>query len=1193
MKKTELKSFDIASFDIELEYNSKIAPINSKISKLNKNHETKSLKAHKDFLLKEKQSKEKLALLTDKSVLKDQRIEKAVENKLVKLRSKDTRFKKDFEEYKVVHSSEFKIKLEEIQIVINELETSQGEDIADIKEKYDKNVTSYVEKLDTYNNNYNNNKNLHKKQIIEYDELLASKLEEISEIKKTLDNNIQNGLDIYIERKTKENDNTNQSLLDVERDLNNQTTHIRMESNVKVKDIKLFVDELRDEYENSSKDFTNEIEEQISVLESEFAIRELLIQKDLEINLDKLNEELNEDEEHQTKKIKRSIKMKLELFNLRASTTIGYEERILNENILILKKEIEFAKETLLYELNNLMKLEVFLLSDQNELKDIGDYFKSINMTLKSELNNFELSNNDYLIKHEKLKTEFVKRYTSLFDDFKNKLLSSNKSSIEQLTGINQEIDEINKYLDTADPLTEIKVNRLRETIESNEVKERYNIRFAKQQHEIKIHDNELENLIEIEKCNVKDKISENNKEITNIKNKETYDKALGKAKLKNEKASEVFKLRLNSTRLEGNLLDGKYEKELEIFNFEKQISEIEVQKNNVLITKEIEMEIKNINLEANYKVEVINKRLEEDLLKHEEEVNKNKYEQDRFSSALDLEISKENLKAENDRNLIHTKTDEKISLINEALDREIRDPSINMAKSQVVIDERLNKFIISNVIYEDFIEESTNLLIDENLEIKQIKQIASNSENLIDKSTKYIQRTYETLNEALNFMSELELRTIKQKISTTRESGTIKKLNKLLQKTNVEIEKRKTAVKNARLDHETVIKNQINFDLSKFAKSKTEDIETLKESVRTIYTSSYTALKNLQDLVLIQVNELYAPITNNDRELIENAEENSRKAIALVEQDRIDKINPINEALEIVIIEIENQRKLKLDELGVLISELKNIINSLKNKALNEVKNIKDDFNEIVTVKTDHLVMIDETEASEITKHIEAIDERKNDLNKLYEESTTKLEEKNSEARKIFDYEERIYNIAIETAKSRYNDALNKTENGHQINIKQNNKEVDNIGKAAENFLKLVNKDLLEQTAIFEKNIFTTRPRLEESIGDAQKAIDKECKIKEKRLVQLQETHQKIALSLENSLYTFFQEGYEKLLQNLSFYLDKYKVIADDYNSSITNSNNVISENNIVFANALFEQGKKKHEIIVNKLNEINTIKE
>ena len=58
-------------------------------------------------------------------------------------------------------------------------------------------------------------------------------------------------------------------------------------------------------------------------------------------------------------------------------------------------------------------------------------------------------------------------------------------------------------------------------------------------------------------------------------------------------------------------------------------------------------MEIKNINLEANYRIEVINKRLEEDLLKLEEDISKYAYEKDSFGVVLDLELTKETSTAE------------------------------------------------------------------------------------------------------------------------------------------------------------------------------------------------------------------------------------------------------------------------------------------------------------------------------------------------------------------------------------------------------------------------------------------------------------------------------------------------------------------------------------------------------------------
>ena len=60
MNKVDLKAFDIETYDIEIEFSKKIAPIHKKIEKIEKNHEMKSLKVHKDFLSKEKKSQEKM-----------------------------------------------------------------------------------------------------------------------------------------------------------------------------------------------------------------------------------------------------------------------------------------------------------------------------------------------------------------------------------------------------------------------------------------------------------------------------------------------------------------------------------------------------------------------------------------------------------------------------------------------------------------------------------------------------------------------------------------------------------------------------------------------------------------------------------------------------------------------------------------------------------------------------------------------------------------------------------------------------------------------------------------------------------------------------------------------------------------------------------------------------------------------------
>ncbi len=1189
MKKKDLKSFDIASYDIEIEYNSKIAPIKKKILKSNKNHEKKSLKSHKDFLTKEKQSKEKLKVLSEKAILKGQRIEKAVENKLIKLRARDQRINKEFSLFKTLEKERNAIKIGEIDQVIKDLNTFEKEDIGTIQKKYQENVESYVEKLDTYNNNFENNRKIHIEQIEEYSQLLNNKLNEIDNLKKLLDTNISEALEAYIISKNTENEEIDASFTETEKSLNSETQKVKKLSNIKVKSIKTEIEEAQKQYSNRFNEYISHIELSIENLKQKFEDRKDIIDKDLQINLEKLNISKEEPEETLSKKGKKTIRMKIDLFNLRASTTKEYEERILNEKILLLEQEIELIRTTSNNEITNLEKLEVFLLCDQIEIKDTGDYFKNLNASIKKELNSFELSNNDYLVKHEKLKTEFIRKYTDLFDNFKRSLLSLNNSSIDQLTVINQELDEINKYLDTSEPLKEIEVNKLRENIEVTEIKERYNIKYAKQEYETKLLNNESMNIILIEEMNVKNLISENNKDITDVKNKEILDKATEKAKLKHNKASEIYKLRLNNTKLERNILKSNYETELEVYDYEKEITRLEVQKNNILISKEISNGIANIKTEANYKIEVIDKHLEEELLKHNEQVSRLTYEQDAYSSNLDLAISKEKLAIDKQKNNIIDKFQIKYARIDEALDREIKEPTLNMSKSESVINDRFKKLDVTNDIFADFIKNSTEELFDENLTINQIKELAANNLLIYEKSSKYISKTYESLIEAISFMNELKKRSILNKISSSTDQGFIKKQKKQLVKKENENKKQFASIESSKKEKDVSIKNKIKTDLIKFSKQKTDNIGSLREMVINIYESCFLSLKDLQQSILNEIKVLYSPLTKMDKELILNAELNSQKAKKLIEKEKNERLKPLEDKVISFIEKMESDRLTNFEKLEIQVQEFKSNIQIIKQNALNQINEINVDKDKLIDSKTEQLRIIEESEETEIVKQIEIFDNRKSELEKLYNETLIKLHEKDDEAKKIYEYEQRIYNIALETVTSRYNDANVKTENANFLSINANNQQVEKVNKDSEKYLRVLNQELLDLTKKFEKNIFTTRPRLEESIGDAQKAIEIEITAKEERLENLMDTHSRVTQSLENTLFTSFQDGYEKLILNLNYYLEKYKVIGDDYKASIDSSNVVISENNIIFTNALFELSNKKHNDIEQKLLEIN----
>ena len=69
------------------------------------------------------------------------------------------------------------------------------------------------------------------------------------------------------------------------------------------------------------------------------------------------------------------------------------------------------------------------------------------------------------------------------------------------------------------------------------------------------------------------------------------------------------------------------------------------------------------------------------------------------------------------------------------------------------------------------------------------------------------------------------------------------------------------------------------------------------------------------------------------------------------------------------------------------------------------------------ITIKKEQLTVIETSEEAEIVKQIELLDKRKTVLEEDYNKTLLKLKEKDDEAKKIYEYENRIYTIALETA--------------------------------------------------------------------------------------------------------------------------------------------------------------------------------
>ena len=1188
MSKTSLKNFDIASFDLEIEFNKKIAPITKKIDTLMRNHEKKSLANHKDFLSKEKKSKKKLEELDEIAILRDQRITKATENKLKKHHTVDAKLKKDLEDFSQSQFEANKILLDEIEEIVEELKKSEAADLEVVEKKYTESVQAYNEKLTTYNVNFEENVIKHQEQLANYQRLVDSILAEITDIKENGLAKFNSQYDLIIAQKEEKKSSINSKQDELEKELNKFTTDIRKESNLKVKNIKDTIEQMQHQVNEKYENYIKELKEHIGILHTDFSERKALIEADLMLNTEKLQQELASIEDP-NKKFVKTIELKKSLFKTRATTTISYEERIYLEQVKLLQAEIDEYKLLIKFEAANIDKLEVFSLSDQTELKETGDYFKKINLDLKKQLDFIEVSYDEYLVKHEKIKADYLNNFVIIFDDFKRTLLESNQTTIERLGQINREIDDINKYLDTAEPLREIEVNKIRVNIEKSEITERYNIKYAKQEHEKKVIDSTLQKDITIREFDNRREAIQNNKDITEIKSKEMYDKEIEKAKLKFNKAEEIHRLRMNSTRLERSLLKSNYESETAILEHKKELSVIEVERENAMITNELRSEENNINTETMYKVEVINHSLIEDTMKLEDEISSLILDKKNYISKMDLEITKEKNIYEKSKREIENNYIQKSTMIDKALIRELKEPEKSLRRAKSIIDDRMNNFELNNIIFEDFIQDMKQNIDDDSVSDDQKKIIVEHDVLYIDKSKNYVKRMYASLTEANIFIHDLKVRTIQSKLSSTTDESKAKKLDKQLQKMELEFTKHIENLELAEKEHTNSISNSIYENIEKIKHFAPTEQQSLLSFISQQLDKTYKNLKSLQDNVIKEVQNLYSVLTKADLEIIDHAKSNAIKAKKLLEDEKDKKLKPFVTELE-KIISSKNETKTKnVAEMDIKINEVKAEKERVKNNALEAVQLIENERDALLAPIKEHLDAIIANEKQKMEQMLSEIDTKILELDELNTITLKKLQAKDDEADKILDYEQKIYNIAIETAETRLNERNLKAETVFLDQLKLIEKKKTEVYENHDKMIFAINEELVNLTKEFEKNIFTVRPRLEESIGDAQKIIENEMKTKKERLEQLNNQSDEIAASLENNLNLRYQESYNKMHTGLQFYFDKLRVVKEDFVKNNNEFDEAIDANSTVFTNALFELGKNKHHATITKLLEIN----
>lgn len=1191
MKNNKLRDFEISSFDIELDFNKKIAPINQKIDKINKEQENKSLEAHKDFLAKGKLANEKIQELNTLFNISKKLIQDENDEQLQEYVKKDESFNTEIDNFISKATKENDLLIQGVQKEVEKLKETEALELLEVNKKYQVNVANQVKKLDTYTANFEKNFKQQESSVLKYSIQLGNKIKEIEEIKNTIDKAMDDKLQKFLSKVEKEDKNASSFLEKAERDLDKGTSIINKDVDYRIKDINLTIKDMKADLTKRYNGYITLLNNQIDTLNTKATERSKLIDKDLEVNLERLKKELKADPDPSSAKAQKSIKMKYDLFELRATTTKQYEKELLDEEIELIHSEIKHINHVLDGELTNLDKLELYLLNDQNEIRDAADYLKSLNLNIISHLKSFEAENNEYLAKHNQLKNNFVKRYNEIFHDFKTYIINSNQEKLHQLFEINKEIDDINRYLANTDPYKEIKVNDLRESIEGNEIRDKYRIIYAKYDYRIQLLNNELAAKIDIKKAEMSDLVSKNKIDIQNIRNKIKYEIALKKAKLNLDIAAEQHDLKLISSALEEQLLKDENSSEIEINNLEIEKVAIETPYKNLLQIRKLESEIENVETALNYDAEVLRNQLSQDTIKLNSQMAELEYNRHKISSSVDNKIAIELITISEKKHQVNIDFDKKIKLINEAMTREVKEPMRSMSKFKSFITEELNKLEYSNLLFQDFVNTFEIDINDTALTLPKLLLMSKNSETIKQQIKKYIERSYSTLEDAINLMLTIEGQSLDIKVSSVPTGSALyKKIQKLIPKVSQERELTLEYFKKAKQENEQTILSECSALFESFETLNTNDFSLLREKLINIYHEVFNSLKALNKTIHAEVESLYSPLIQSDVDIIAHVEENASKAIALTENNRKLELQKVDDEILSFTKKQELNKDNQLKDILTDIKELQAKIYRLTENCEAEIQRLRSNSDKDLEEKRELIKSIRESEEETINELKEALHSKKDEIAESYNSMISLLSEKDAGYKTLYEYKTKSYDFEVERATSKYNEALAKSKAIFAQNITDNENSVSKINAAAAVLANDAQKELVDEIARIEQEILETRPRLQLEIQHSETEIDKEIFEKETKLKSLILLETKTIKALEENLHSSFQKGYANLLKNLENYLREYRVLSDEYADATTESNEVVAKNNFDLSNIIFELGRKKHEETKAAINEINT---
>lgn len=690
----------------------------------------------------------------------------------------------------------------------------------------------------------------------------------------------------------------------------------------------------------------------------------------------------------------------------------------------------------------------------------------------------------------------FVERCFVALNEHEKNRAALHIDAIKKLEQVHRQIDDIEGFLDSLDARKEIKINNQKLHVEQEDAALRYDMRIAKLRFDLDKLTCEHEARIKKHQHLSHIKVLREQERLNNTKAEHDHAITIRQIELTRSVSHAVHQLRKTHVERDIALLETRRDIEKEKHRVETSIEKHAINREFDMEINELVGETRETITKLDYEIDAIEQTLQ---LAHEKRKKRRDIERDNHDKAkrtLVRTFERDQQTLKDDIADAKRRRDDRLAFIDRALERETEAALKNIRGMHDTINHERALIKPHFEPLRHMLKAYEHTMNDPESSLKSLLVLVSRP--FTKQLETWLEHAYERVFEATRFQHDVVLKRKLEGIDDNKKQQAIRdKAHQEHDRQIQKITKQKEHVLEAFLRRLEEAKKKISSD------QKTT-IRIIKDRLAPAYQFIHENVEAEHRSLDEAIVAIYESLIVADRALLERARENHKKARAQTTAKFDAEIRPLEVALE------ENQatHQAALEEhhatfeakLAERTTTVDKQINALKTES--ERLNTSKQHQEKRTLEA-----IDRLNA-ERDQALAEIDQQHRRVQAEREKQTTqkldKLKSRLDDAGQILDYEQKAHQSKLDAADNLRQETLDRNAQTTESRILEEREAIEAIEGATKQQLDVLNAKLKETNDAHEAQMLSGAQRLEESLDEAARSIDRDARVQREKLTTL-----------------------------------------------------------------------------------------